>query len=203
MRLVTIALALAVPSVALAHVTLTYPPPRTTQQKVGPCGVANSVRGTNVTTLQPGATITVTWDETIQHPGHFRISFDADGQAFSVPPDATSDTKATDPNVIEDLIPDTTGRAYSKQITLPNMECANCTLQLIQLMTDKPPYTTDAASNDIYYQCADIRLSAGGSGTPDAGIDGASDSGGCNSMPSASLGGVLVALGMLRRRSRR
>src|SRR5687767_5344915 len=56
-------------------------------------------------------------------------------------------------------------------ITLPNMTCENCTLQLIQLMTDKPPYTVDATSDDIYFQCADIALR--GPGGTDAGTDGA------------------------------
>lgn len=76
------------------------------------------------------------------------------------------------PTVMKDLIPDVQGsfpaggRPYSFDITLPNIECSNCTLQVTQLMTDKPPYTTDALSNDIYYQCADITLSAN---APDAG----------------------------------
>jgi hypothetical protein len=40
-------------------------------------------------------------------------------------------------------------------VTLPDLECAACTLQLIQVMTDKPPYD---GLDDFYYQCADLVL---------------------------------------------
>ena len=41
-------------------------------------------------------------------------------------------------------------------VTLPDIECDGCTLQLIQVMTDKPPFD---GADDFYYQCADLRLS--------------------------------------------
>ena len=157
------ALAAAVwaPAVASAHIELLYPTPRTLELKHGPCGAAGSTRGTNVIVLPPGATVEVRWKETINHPGHYRISFDLDGQDFVVPPTANGTTEGM-PNVIKDLIPDRvtsgTDNLYSQSITLPDMTCETCTLQVIQLMTDKPPYTTDALSDDIYYQCADIAL---------------------------------------------
>jgi MYXO-CTERM domain-containing protein len=168
----TLAAILAVPAVAAAHLELTYPVPRTLELKRGPCGAVNSVRGTNVTVLAPGATIEIQWKETINHPGHYRISFDVDGQDFVVPPTATGSTEGMT-NVIKDLIADrvTTPAAnlYSQTITLPNVTCERCTLQVIQLMTDKAPYTTDALSDDIYYQCADIALRTPGG--PDGGVD--------------------------------
>jgi uncharacterized protein (TIGR03382 family) len=219
MRSALVAACLLVPSVAFAHIALTYPPPRTTSLKQGPCGVAGSVRGTNVTTLAPGSTITVKWNETIDHPGHYRISFDADGQDFIVPPTANGTTEGMT-NVVKDLILDVQGgtvpRPYQFDITLPNMECTNCTLQVIQLMTDKPPYTTDAASDDIYYQCADITLAApssmpdaGMAAMPDAGNDMGSGSGGngeinggCSATGNASGLLALVGLVGLRRRRR-
>jgi hypothetical protein len=175
----------AIPSIAAAHISLTAPTPRHADQKTGPCGLANSQRGANVTTLKPGSQLLVRWNETIQHPGHFRISFDTNGQRFTIPPTATADTQTTDPLVIDDLIPDTSMAGYSLQITLPNVECNNCTLQLIQLMTDKPPYTTDAASDDIYFQCADITLSNGAPTIDGAPPDAAPTGGG---MPDASGG---------------
>lgn len=184
--------------------------------KQGPCGVAGSVRGTNVTTLAPGSTITIKWNETIDHPGHYRISFDMDGNDFIVPPTANGSTEGMT-NVIKDLIPDIQGgtvpRPYTFDFTLPNMECANCTLQVIQLMTDKPPYTTDAASDDIYYQCADITLAtnapdAGVQDTPDAGMGsggsdnggGGSVSGGCSTGNATGLVALVGLLGLRRRR---
>ncbi len=201
---------------------LTYPPPRTTSLKAGPCGAAGSTRGANVTTLMAGSTITVKWDETIDHPGHYRISFDTDGQDFIVPLTANDSTMGLE-NVVADLIMDIQGaplpdapRPYTFDVTLPNIECTNCTLQLIQMMTDKPPYTTDAASNDIYYQCADITLvanapDAGTGSMPDAGMDeGGSNnpgngeiSSGCSTGNPTGIGALaLLGLVGLRRRRR-
>ena len=120
--------------------------------------------------------LTVKWLKTVEHPGHYRISFDNDGTDFFIPPNATATTVGMDPTVMIDLIPDVQGnfpiqgRMYTKDITLPNIECTNCTLQLIQLMTDKPPYTTTTTSDDIYFQCADIMLSNSAPPPPDAGV---------------------------------
>lgn len=214
-----IAAGLLTPSIALAHVALTYPPPRTASLKDGPCGAVGSVRGTNVTTLQAGSTITVTWNETIDHPGHYRISFDMDGQDFIVPPTANDSTDGME-NVIKDLIPDIQGgtvpRPYTFDVTLPNVECSNCTLQLIQMMTDKPPYTTDANSDDIYYQCADITLvannapDAGTNAAPDAGTDegsgnntgGGEISSGCSTGNATGLLALVALVGLRPRRRR-
>lgn len=222
MRLVRIIGPLAwllVPSIAAAHISLTYPPPRTSSQKQRHCGLAGSTRGATVTTLEPGSTITVTWLETIDHPGHYRISFDDDGEDFLVPPTATESTEGMDPTVIKDLIPDvggavpSGGRPYSFEITLPDIECTNCTLQLIQMMTEGGQYDSNS---DLYYQCADITLARGGGNpTPDAGPGGGAGgddagtgtptetTGGCTTTGAASgLPLALALLGLLRRRQR-
>jgi MYXO-CTERM domain-containing protein len=161
----TAALMLLAPD-AIAHITLSFPPPRTTMQKAGPCGIADSVRGTTVTTFKPGEKVMITWTETIEHPGHFRISIDEDGNdSFVVPKDYTDFDP--DPTILVNNITDQTGAAphtYSQEITIPNKECANCTLQLLQTMTDKPPFGP-AGGNDFYYQCADIVISATGMGS--------------------------------------
>jgi MYXO-CTERM domain-containing protein len=170
--LVATALALFA-SHAGAHIDLTSPAPRHaggTEQKVGPCGIAGSVRGPNITTYAPGETITVTWDETVPHPGHFRISFDEDGDDGFVNP-ATVDELNSAPTVLVDGIADKDGtQSYTQEVTLPNIECDNCTLQLIQVMSDKPPYDPTPAGNDIYFRCADLILGMGGSTTSTTGV---------------------------------
>lgn len=202
MRLALVLAVVLAPATAAAHIHLTAPTTRTTSQKVGPCGATGSVRGANVTVLEPGSMLTVTWDETINHPGHYRISFDPDGQDFTVPLSFT-DTTQTE-NVLVDSIADRAGGAYTQVVQLPNMACENCTLQLIQMMTDKPPY---GDGNDIYFQCADIALRPGGAGPdaggnpgdPDAGTGGGDPgdvSGGCATSGSSSGPGLLVALGL-------
>ena len=217
--------------IADAHIHLTSPLSRTDSptgdQKAEHCGVAGQGRTARVTTLLPGATITVTWDETINHPGHYRIAFQPDGDTFPIPPPGTGpegfptlDQTGTTDNttgamILADMIPD---GMQSTSVTLPNMECNNCTLQFIQVMTDKPDYTTDANSDDIYFNCADLTLSASApppmDGAPtggDAGVDppgGGGDLGGCSatkgSRSGIALGLIVGALLRLRRsRSRR
>ena len=145
-------------------------------QKNGPCGL--NQRSSNVTVFQPGESITVRWIETIDHPGHYRIAFDPDGQdSFQEPICLTNCENLANPTfdfydapeILVDNIPDDPSRAYEVQITLPNIECENCTLQLIQVMYDKPPYTLPPNSNDNYYQCADLVLRSGVQPAPDAG----------------------------------
>ncbi len=152
---------LATPVLAEAHLRLTDPLPRYgDSQKAGPCGVANGVRAGNVYTFAPGETITIKWNEFINHPGHFRISFDADGDDDFVNPAGYDDLNSA-PSVLADGIADKAGGDYTYDITLPDVECDNCTLQVIQVMTDKPPY---GDGNDIYYQCVDLVLTKGGQG---------------------------------------
>jgi hypothetical protein len=200
MRTSVLALALlvAAPSVASAHISLQYPLPRTTQQKDRHCGLAGSTRSANPTVLAPGETITVQWTETINHPGHYRISFDADGEDFTIPLSFTDLTQTE--NVLVDNITDNQGGTYSQEITLPDIECENCTLQLIQMMTDKPPYGEVAGeADDIYFLCADIALRVGGG--PDAGPDpvgpdaGPGDPGGGDDDPAAATGGCASTRG--------
>ena len=140
-----------------AHTELHDPAPRPGQLKAGPCGAgAGDLRGDIVSTFAPGATITVRWRETVPHPGYYRISFDPDGQdAFFDPPvpGETSD----DPTILVDNISDKQGTdTYEQQVTLPDAPCDRCTLQLVQVMTDKSPY---GDGNDLDYQCADLVLS--------------------------------------------
>lgn len=164
--------------IASAHIQIATPRQRDTAQKIGPCGASNSVRSQNVCTYRPGATIEVSWDETIDHPGHFRIGFDPDGSDDFVDPDGYDDVDGG-PGVLVDNIGDRAVRGgdstYTQTITLPNMECDNCTLQLIQVMTDKPPY---GDGNDIYYQCADLVLSNAAPADPAESCAGGGDDGG-------------------------
>ncbi len=221
MRFVVLA-TLAVPSVAAAHITLTDPPPRTTMEKTRHCGSSTAPRQATPKVAAPGSKYTVKWTETIDHPGHFRISFSMNnGTDFVIPPTSTGTTMGM-PTVLVDLIADVqgnfpaAGRPYSQEITLPNVECNNCTLQVIQLMTDKPPYTTDTASDDIYFQCADFILTNGAPPQPDAGVPpmtgddagttggGTETSGGCsaggNGGSLAVAAGIVAVLGRRRRR---
>jgi hypothetical protein len=148
------------------HVCITFPVPRVganctarSPQKVGPCGVAG--RSENVNEFRPGETITVQFNETVNHPSHYRISFNPNGDAF---PDPTSvDDKSGGPLVLFDGIEDEEAAAQEIRITFPDVECDSCTLQLIQVMYDKGGNgfggrTAEGGNDDIYYSCADIVL---------------------------------------------
>ncbi len=165
------ALLLAAP--ADAHITLTFPDGRfgnDTIQKQAPCGLGGALdqRGPNVQTFAPGETITIEWDETIDHPGHFRISFDEDGQDFVTPPQ--EDDFYVDATVVLDDIPNEPDQKYSFEYTFPLVECTTCTLQVIQVMSEGQ-YDPESS---VYYQCADIEL-AYAVDPPDTGDTGDTD----------------------------
>ena len=181
---------------AHAHIEMTSPKPRTLEQKTGPCGVTGSTRGTNVTTYRPGETITVEWDETVDHPGHYRIAFDDNGNDSFRDPSRPDDNF---PQTLADQIVDRGGGRYTQQVTLPNISCTSCTLQLIQVMTTVVPY------NSFYFQCADLVLGGEVPG-PDPDPGPAEADGGCTAGgPSQGLAAGLsvLALTLLRRRRRR
>jgi hypothetical protein len=229
MRLRLSALAvLLVPTIAAAHIRITSPTPRSsTDLKERHCGMAGSARA-NVQTLRPGSSLHLVWDEYIVHPGWFRISFQQNGDTFEIPPVGAGGagsyptenlTGKTDPATGSLIIADRIAHGtLSMDVTLPNVECTNCTLQLTQMMTDKPPYSIDTLSNDIYYTCVDLVLSAsaptpdagGGTGTgPDGGSpgtggnNGGSTGGGCSVTGSSTGLLALAMVGLLRRRRAR
>lgn len=202
---------------ALAHINLDSPADRDcTGEKTGPCGSGCAPPRTNVTALEPGSTITVRWTETINHPGHYRISFDDDGDdAFQDPTSYDDIQESPTLPVLLDGIEDKSGGQYEAQVTLPDVECENCTLQLIQVMTDKPPFGS-GGGNDVYYRCADLTLRRGAGGGdagpgPGPGTDagngggGGGDGGGCSAAGDTSLGAAMLLFGLgvfLRRRLR-
>jgi hypothetical protein len=127
-------------------------PPRSnsTGEKIGPCGPA-AKKAPKV--FQAGQQVLVQWEETINHPGRFEISFSpANDQNFTLL------------GVMQDAqngaIMNGNYHQYSMLVTLPNVNCAQCTLQLIQVMTENPA----APSN--YYSCSDISLVNADPGLP-------------------------------------
>lgn len=105
--------------------------------KSGPCG---EPRGNDPVTLAAGATVELSIERTIYHQGYFRVAF------------SPADDAGFDDYVLADQVPENSSqRFYNVTVTLPDVECENCTLQLIQVMLDRNPPTN-------YYSCADIRL---------------------------------------------
>ncbi len=172
---------------ASAHITMTSPTPRTTDNKAGPCGATGSTRGSHVATFAPGEKITVEWDETIDHPGHYRIAFDSDGDDVFINPSTPDDNY---PFTLMDMIPDKEGGHYTQAITLPTTLCDNCTLQLMQIMTTVVPY------DSFYYQCADITIAEGGGSSGGGG----GSMGGCSTSSGSGAGAIVLLAGLFVRR---
>lgn len=149
-------LALVIPNQGYAHARwkldgIVKPRSDATGLKVAPCG--DAPRTTTPAVFTPGATITVEWEETINHPGYFRIAFSRTG-------DQNFDSYILADNILDTQNDANTPHFYSRQITLPDLACTDCTLQLIQYMTENP------AAPTLYYSCADINLGLPSSAPP-------------------------------------
>ncbi|HUH05749.1 MAG TPA: SCE4755 family polysaccharide monooxygenase-like protein [Kofleriaceae bacterium] len=197
-RLAPLALVLGLPSLASAHVLMTSPTPRNQSDglKTGPCG---NVAATDApATLMAGATITMSWLETVDHPGYYRVAYSPPGDGGfeeGILLDAIADIDCVDAPC-----------SYTAEVTLPAEPCQGCALQLIQFMGTAAPYSP-------YFSCADVTLMAPDPVGGDAGVgepgpgddDGGSPgvTGGCSTGGSGTPGFALgIALGWLAIRRR-
>jgi hypothetical protein len=187
-------------STAQAHISMTGALlSRGGDQKSSPC---DGDKGDGqIYTFEPGATITLALNEAIPHPSYFRIAFDDDGDDGFVEPksikpieasracpfdkddqcgesDFCNVVSATGATVLWDnLNPHTSAQAKSMtwNVKLPDIECENCTIQVLQIMEDTvhgaycPQGSCANAANsleDIYHRCIDIKLKKGATNSP-------------------------------------
>jgi hypothetical protein len=99
---------------------------------------------------------------------------------------------------LEDHLKIPAGKLYTFQVKLPDVECDNCTLQVIQVMEDPVhgPYNLEVSGagdlGDVYHQCIDLVLKKGASQDSDAGV---TDSGAADGGASAGKGGAGASAG--------
>lgn len=185
------ALLLLAPDSADAHFILREPASWMSQnligdpQKQGPCGTGAGGTPTGaITAFQSGQTITITINETIYHPGHYRIALAVNDRSELpaepiVTPGASpcGSVPIQDPPVFPVLADGVLRhtRAFSGaqrvQVTLPaDVTCDHCTLQVIEFMSD---HELNNPGGCFYHHCADIsiqRVVVGDAGAPtDAG----------------------------------
>jgi len=131
--------------------------PRTTDNnklKGAPC--ASQTKATTApVTLTGGDTITIYWREAINHPGHFIFNLSTDGDTTFSLLDADIDKIDDDQNKTDDL-----PHLYSADFQIPDIDCTNCTIQFIQVMTENPEFPT------FYYNCADVKIVKSAEGGP-------------------------------------
>ena len=228
-----LALGVLTPGESRAHFELQSPPSWMSQdslgspQKLGPCGDEGGGTPTGiVTAYQSGQTVTVTINELIFHPGHYRIALSVNDRS-ELPAEPAVDAGANTPcgtaaienppvfPVLADDVFDHTAPfsgPQSIQITLPsNVTCTHCTLQIIEFMSNHP---LNNPGGCFYHHCADISLQTtpivdAGPGldaatTPDAGgLDGGAGDptqGGCSCTVAEprtpAAGGLAAAIGL-------
>jgi len=179
------AAALFAPAIAGAHFILHAPAASLVQgkigdpQKLGPCGGTSSNPGEPtgaVTEARGGDTIHLKIQETVFHPGHYRIAL-AVKDVAELPADpetvtretprgpisvsAKIDPKPKAPVLADGLFIHTTKPAadafHEADIRLPNINCDACTLQVIQWMAEHG-YNKDGGYS--YHHCATIKITA-------------------------------------------
>jgi hypothetical protein len=190
--------ALLVARTGSAHIDLTRPQPReqgfsrapNANLKSGPCGQVEDGRTGNVNVFEPGATIEVTWTEFTNHSSYYRVAFDRDGDdSFPIFAGSGLGAMGIDPSglcpvdgevILAYDMDDRNGGSHTLSVRLPDIECENCTLQVVQYMFDTPrPY---------YFQCADLALRrSSDAGISDAGATSAATDAGATE-PSAAPG---------------
>jgi hypothetical protein len=191
-RIVCAALAIAsLSGAADAHFVLISPAASTLQnrlgdpQKIAPCGgvSANPGRGTPanpgipsgaVTSVKGGTSIPLLVNESIYHPGHYRVALAR--TMAQLPPDPMVTTAQTErgvrsqsaaiqnppeaPVLLDGLFPHTERptQIFEAEIPIPNITCPNCVLQVIEFMADHPGIAVDGGHN--YHHCAILNITA-------------------------------------------
>lgn len=179
------AFVLGAPMAGQAHFFLEAPkgwieenPPFGDPQKLGPCGGTSKDAGKPtgaVTEVTGGEMLHVKVKETVYHPGHFRIALSVLDRAElpADPEDVTRDgprgpisvSAKVDPNPKPPVLVDglwdhhtrVPGQEFETDLKLPNINCAHCSLQVIQFMEE---HGINPDGRFTYHHCADLKITA-------------------------------------------
>jgi hypothetical protein len=147
-------------------------------QKAGPCGGTNTDYGKPtyaVTEVKGGSPLHVKVQETIYHPGHYRVALavnsptelpldpkattmtDDKGRVMSVSADVMS--PAAPPVLADGLFQHSEKNTtpFETDVTVPNINCKSCTLQVIEFMEQHP---MNNPGNFTYHHCAVLHITA-------------------------------------------
>ncbi len=146
-------------------------------QKMAPCGGTLADGGTRtgaVTDVTGGQMLRVAIEETIFHPGHWRISLARriNWLPQDLMPSEMVDTERgprsgsfpIDPNPQPPVLVDGLWENYERrtgpqetQIRVPNIDCEGCFLQVVQFMEEHPGF---GEGGFTYHHCAVLNISA-------------------------------------------
>ena len=173
----------AVPIVAHAHFRLIEPASWLVEnelgdpQKAGPCGGTNTDYGTPsyiVNQAVGGSLLHVKVQETVFHPGHYRVALAVNSPA-ELPLDPKATMVATDngprsvsaeiqspvkvPVLADGLFVHAAKvtTPFETDVTLPNISCKRCTLQVIQFMEQ---HAVNNPGMFTYHHCAVLQITA-------------------------------------------
>jgi len=220
-RIALVAVVLAIATPALAHFKLISPAASFGQdgfgspQKTAPCGQSDpgdtAVPTNQVTQLMTGQMVSIEVDETIFHPGHYRVSLAESTTMLPADPMVTPGATACGstainpspqmPLLADGLLVHTSSFSTNQmmQVQLPaGVKCTNCVLQITEFMSSH-------AAPCYYHHCAIVTISDDPNNPP--GGDTAApmdDAGGCCSTSRGSGASALFVFGvgalLLRRR---
>lgn len=147
-------------------------------QKLGPCGGTSANPGTPsgvITEAKGGSMLHIKLQETVFHPGHYRIALAVNSRS-ELPPDPPAVTRDSEkgpwsisapiaaqiepPLLADGLWPHTSKMAnpvVETDVQLPNINCTKCTLQITQFMAE---HGLNQDGGFYYHHCADLRITA-------------------------------------------
>lgn len=176
--------------VADAHFVLVSPANSIVQnrlgdpQKIAPCGgqSANPARGTGanpgipsqaVTQIKGGSMFHLLLQETVFHPGHYRVALARTAARLPIDPVVTTrdsergpwsvsaaiQNPAVAPVLVDGLFAHTERAMglFEADIPIPNITCPNCLLQVIQFMAE---HAKNADGDYTYHHCAVVNITA-------------------------------------------
>jgi hypothetical protein len=155
-----------------AHFALLQPPSALSIEDGGK-GVPPCAEGPDsgvVTAVQGGHPLAIRLNEFVFHPGHYRFALSVNSRS-ELPPDpdvnaldgvsvsAAIQSPAKIPvladGVFQHLVPP--DGDWQTNITLPNLNCPKCTLQIIEFMAE---HGLNPGGGFFYHHCADLRITA-------------------------------------------
>ena len=149
-------------------------------QKSGPCGGSNTDWGKpsyTISKVMGGQKLHIKVQETVYHPGHYRVAL-AVNSPNELPPDPQVSTKDSErgPLSISAMIQNTppipvladglfvhstrpagTMEPFETDVLLPNINCRNCTLQVVQFMAE---HAFNNPGGYTYHHCANLQITA-------------------------------------------